>query len=71
MYNEKKKITNERYLSKFKTKAIRIPLDELEQMEKAAAAAGKSLAGYILQATEEKMARDGFTPAESREEGGL
>lgn len=37
----------------------------------AAAAAGQSLQGYILQAIAERMTRDGFTPAESGEEGGL
>ena len=37
----------------------------------AAVASGKSLQSYILQACAERMARDGFTPAESGEEGGL
>lgn len=37
----------------------------------AAAAAGQSMQSYILQACAERMTRDGFTPAESGEEGGL
>ena len=37
----------------------------------AAAAAGQSVQAYILQACAERMTRDGFTPAESGEEGGL
>lgn len=37
----------------------------------AAAAAGQSVQSYILQACAERMARDGFDPAESGEEGGL
>lgn len=39
-------------------------------IREAAEAAGQSVQAYILQACAERMARDGFTPAESGEEGG-
>ncbi len=40
-------------------------------IREAAEVAGQSVQSYILQACAERMARDGFTPAESGEEGGL
>ena len=55
MYNEKKKATNERYLAKFKTVSVRIPLEWLNDMQSAAAVSGQSLQGYILQAVRERM----------------
>lgn len=58
MYNEKKKATNERYLAKFKTVSVRIPLEWLADMQSAAANAGQSLQGYILQAVRERMERE-------------
>ena len=58
MYNEKKKATNERYLSKFKTVSVRFPLEWVDSMQSAAAAAGQSLQGYILQAVRERMERE-------------
>ena len=59
---DKKRITNDRYLSKFATKSIRIPKEIEEDLNTAAARAGESVAGYIVTATRERMARDGFTP---------
>lgn len=58
MYNEKKKATNERYLAKFKTVSVRIPLEWLADMQSEAANAGQSLQGYILQAVRERMERE-------------
>ena len=57
---DKKRITNDRYLSKFATKSIRIPKEIEEDLNTAAAHAGESVAGYIVNATRERMARDGF-----------
>ena len=57
-----KRITNDRYLSKFATKSIRIPKEIEEDLNTAAAHAGESVAGYIVNATRERMARDGFQP---------
>ena len=59
---DKKRITNDRYLSKFTTKSIRIPKEIEENLNAAATNAGESVAKYILTATEERMKRDGFTP---------
>lgn len=59
---DKKRITNDRYLSKFATKSIRIPKEIEEDLNTAAADAGQSVQGYILQACTERMERDGFTP---------
>lgn len=70
---QKKKITNERYLSKFITKSIRIPKELDENLTAAATSSGESVAGYILTATRERMARDGFQPPDvddSRTGGG-
>lgn len=61
---DKKRITNDRYLSKFATKSIRIPKEIEENLTAAAAHAGESVAGYIVNATRERMARDGFTPSD-------
>lgn len=57
--SEKKKITNDRYLSKFLTKSIRIPKELEEPLNAAASAAGQSTSAYILQAVLERMTRDG------------
>lgn len=59
---DKKRITNNRYLSKFATKSIRIPKEIEEDLNAAAAHAGESVARYIVNATRERMARDGFQP---------
>ena len=42
---DKKRITNDRYLSKFATKSIRIPKEIEEDLNTAAAHAGESVAG--------------------------
>ena len=62
MSTDAKRAGNARYLAKFKTVATRIPPEEYEQVKNAAAHAGESVAGYIVNATRERMARDGFTP---------
>ena len=69
--SEKKKITNSRYIAKCDSIQIRPPKDRGGEIRAAAAAAGQSVQAYILQACAERMARDGFTQAESGEEGGL
>jgi len=66
--SEKKKITNSRYIAKCDSIQIRPPKERGDEI-RAAAAAGQSMQSYILQAIRERMARDGFTPAESGEEG--
>lgn len=67
---QKKKITNDRYLSKFITKSIRIPKELDENLTAAATNSGESVAGYILTATRERMARDGFQPPDDSSTGG-
>ena len=67
--SEKKKITNSRYIAKCDSIQIRPPKERGDEIRAAAAAAGQSMQSYILQAIRERMARDGFTPAESGEEG--
>jgi len=62
MSTDAKRAGNARYLAKFKTVATRLPLEEYEQVKAAAAHVGESVAGYIVAATRERMARDGFTP---------
>lgn len=60
--NEKKKITNNRYLAKCAQINLKPPKAEAEKIKAAAAQMGESVQGYILTATRERMARDGFTP---------
>ena len=68
---DKKRITNDRYLSKFATKSIGIPKEIEEDLNAAAAHAGESVAGYIVNATRERRARDGFQPPDdSSTDGG-
>lgn len=55
MYNEAKKASNAKYLSKFKPVSLRIDPDEAIQIKKAADAAGESLAKYIMNACRERM----------------
>ena len=45
---DKKRITNDRYLSKFATKSIRIPKEIEEDLNTAAAHAGESVAVNAL-----------------------
>ena len=69
--SDKKKISNSRYIAKCDSIQIRPPKERGDEIRAAAAAAGQSMQSYILQACAERMTRDGFTPAESGEEGGL
>ena len=52
---KKKYETNNRYLSKFKSVSIRVPLDRWDELQDAASQARKSASGYILDAVLEKM----------------
>ena len=52
---KKKYETNNRYLSKFKSVSIRVPLDRWDELQDAASQAGTSASGYILDAVLEKM----------------
>ena len=60
--NEKKKITKNRYLAKCAQINLKPPKADAEKIKAAAAQAGESVQGYILTATRERMARDGFQP---------
>lgn len=46
-YNEAKKASNNRYLEKFHGLTVRLPLEEMDAIRAAAAAAGESLAGFV------------------------
>ena len=56
--NEKKKITNARYTAKCDQIMIRPIKDKGTEIRNAAAAAGQSLQGYILQAVEDRMQKE-------------
>ncbi len=56
--SEKKKITNKRYTDKCDNINIRPLKEKGDEIRSAAAAAGQSLQGYILQAVEDRMKRD-------------
>lgn len=58
MYNEKKKASNARYLSKFKNISVRVTEEEKSRIDEAAAARGESLAGFILAAIRERMNKE-------------
>ena len=58
MLTEKKAITDKRHLDKLDKIKIQPYKGEGQQIRAAAAAAGQSLQGYILQAVRERMARD-------------
>nr|DAF49630.1 MAG TPA: repressor [Myoviridae sp. ctuev19] len=60
--SDKKKITNNRYLSKCVQVSFKPRAEDAAQLKAAAAAAGQSLQGYILQACRERMERDGKPP---------
>ncbi|WP_298023646.1 hypothetical protein [uncultured Dysosmobacter sp.] len=62
--SENKKASNARYTAKCDFINIRPLKPQGERIRAAAAASGQSLQGYILQAVEERMAR------EARQEGG-
>ncbi|MEE0708240.1 MAG: hypothetical protein UCO57_05630 [Gemmiger sp.] len=55
MVDTKKYETNGRYLSKFKTISIRVPLERWNELQSAADDTGKSASAYILNAVLEKM----------------
>lgn len=57
--SEKKKESNARYTEKCDYINIRPLKPEGERIRAAAAVAGQSLQGYILQAVRERMGRDG------------
>lgn len=57
--NPKKRVTNDRYNAKCTQINIKPLKPEAEAIKSAAAAAGQSLQGYILQAVRERMERDG------------
>jgi len=63
MYNDAKKASNERYLSKFKVVTLRVLPAELDGIQAAAAADGASTAGYILDAVRDRM-EGGPAPAD-------
>ena len=62
--SEKKKASNARYTEKCDYINMRPLKEQGQRIRAAAAASGQSLQGYILQAVEERMAR------EARQEGG-
>ena len=67
--NEKKRITNDRYNSKCDNINIRPIKEHGQKIRAAAAAAGQSLQGYILQAVEDRMAREAQEGAQERPTG--
>lgn len=75
--SEKKKITDKRHLAKLDVIRVQPYKNQGAAIRAAAAAAGQSLQGYILQAVRARMEQEGQpleieqTPAESGEEGGL
>ena len=74
--SEKKKITDKRHLAKLDVIRVQPYKNQGAAIRAAAAAAGQSLQGYILQAVRARMEQEGQpleieqTPAESGEEGG-
>lgn len=64
-----KRRNNDNYNAKCDYISIRPLKPQGAAIRAAAADAGQSLQGYILQAVKERMDRDGFTPAQSGEEG--
>lgn len=56
--SEKKRVTNDRYNNKCDNINIRPIKERGQKIRDAAAAAGQSLQGYILQAIAERMARE-------------
>ena len=56
MYNDAKKASNNKYLSKFKPISLRVMPEEEEEIRVAAEAAGESRHEYIVQAIRQRMA---------------
>lgn len=57
--SEKKKITNNRYLAKCAQLNLKPQRDEAAAIRAAAAAAGQSVQGYVLQAVRDRMRTEG------------
>lgn len=55
MYNDAKKASNERYLSKFRTLVVRVKPEEAEQISTAASEEGLSVHAYMLGAVRDKL----------------
>lgn len=58
MSTDAKRAGNARYLAKLKTITVRMQPDTAETIQRAAAAAGESVNGYILAAIDERMQRE-------------
>lgn len=61
-YNAAKAASNKRSDAKYAQILLKPYKEEAETIRAAAAASGQSLQGYILQATRERMERDGGAP---------
>ena len=55
MYNDAKKASNSKYLSKFKPISLRVKPEEAEQITAAAAEAGESAHAFILKAVRQRI----------------
>lgn len=55
MYNDAKKASNSKYLSKFKPISLRVKPEEAEQITAAAAEAGESAHAFILNAVRQRI----------------
>lgn len=55
MSTDEKRAWNAKYLKKFKQVSLRFLPKDLDEIKKAAEAAGESTAGYITKAVEERM----------------
>lgn len=62
--SEKKRESNDRYIKKCDRILLSPPKERGQAIREAAAAAGQSLQGYILQAIAERMERDSSTPSQ-------
>lgn len=59
---------NDKYIAThYKQLNVNYPAEFTNSVRSAASAAGQSLAGYVRQAIEERMRRDGFIPEEQKE----
>ena len=66
--SEAKRRSNDRYITAhYQRLAVSYPIKFCDSVRAAASAAGQSLAGYVRQAVEERMRRDGFIPEEQKE----
>ena len=72
--SEKKKITDKRHLAKLDVIRVQPYKNQGAALRAAAAAAGQSVQGYVLQAVQARMKQEGLEwpePDKSGEEGGL